>query len=195
MRKLVVTEFLTLDGVMQGPGDVDEDRSGGFGSGGWQRPYFDDSMMDVAARGMEVNGGYLFGRKTYEIFARYWTNQPDSDPFARSLNGLPKAIVSTTLREPLDWRNSTLIRDDVAGSVRKLKEQPGGETITVLGSGELVQTLIEHDLVDRYTLMIHPLSLGEGKRLFRASGPPFRLRLVDSQSSGTGVLILTFEPR
>jgi dihydrofolate reductase len=194
MRRLVVTEFLTLDGVMQGPGDRGEDTSGGFRSGGWQMPYNDETMMTVASEGMAINGGYLFGRRTYEIFSAYWPKQPDSEPFAASLNHQPKAIVSRTLREPLEWENSTLIRDDVPGAIRALKEDGGGEAITVLGSGELVQSLIEHDLVDEFLLMIHPLSLGEGKRLFRDSTSPVRLRLVESRTTGTGVLIARYQP-
>src|SRR5262245_28206029 len=193
MRRLVVTEFVTLDGVMQGPGSANEDTSGGFRAGGWQRAYFDDAMMAVAAKGMAANGGYLFGRRTYEIFNAHWPNQPDSDPFAASLNHQPKAIVSTTLDEPLEWENSTLISDDVPAAVRRLKEASGGETITVLGSGELVQTLIEHDLIDELVLMIHPLSLGEGKRLFRDSTSPIRLRLVESSTTSTGVVIARYE--
>jgi dihydrofolate reductase len=193
MRRLVVTEFLTLDGVMQGPGSETEDTSGGFKAGGWQRPYFDESMMAAASEGMAANGGYLFGRRTYEIFKAHWPSQPDADPFAASLNHQPKAVVSRTLREPLDWENSTLIGDDVPAEVRRLKEASGGDTISVLGSGDLVQTLIEQDLVDEFLLLIHPLSLGEGKRLFRDSTAPSRLRLVESRTTGTGVLIARYE--
>ncbi len=193
MPKIVVSEFLTLDGVMQAPGDPNEDRSGGFETGGWQLAYFDDifgsTMMDAFA----ATGGMLIGRLTYEIFARYWPNQPADGPLAAQMNGLDKYVVSTTLTEPLAWQNSTLIKSDIPGEVARLKEKPGKE-IQVIGSGELVQTLIEHDLVDAYRLMVHPLVLGKGKRLFREGTTPVRLRLVDSKPTTTGVLILTFEP-
>ncbi len=193
MRRIVVSEFLTLDGVMQAPGDPNEDRSGGFEHGGWQLAYFDDifgsTMMDAFA----ATGGLLLGRRTYENFASHWPKQPADDPLAGTMNGLQKYVVSTSLTEPLAWQNSTLIKTDVAAEVAKLKEGSGKE-IQVIGSGELVQALIEHDLVDAYRLMVHPLVLGKGKRLFREGTTPVRLRLVDSKPTTTGVLILTFEP-
>jgi dihydrofolate reductase len=191
--KIVVSEFLTLDGVMQAPGDPNEDRSGGFEYGGWQLAYFDDifgsTMMDAFA----ATGGMLLGRLTYENFAAFWPTQPADDPLAGTMNGLDKYVVSTTLKEPLAWQNSTLINGDVAAAVAALKERPGKE-LQVIGSGELVQTLIRHDLVDAYRLMIHPLVLGKGKRLFRDGTTMSKLRLVDSKATTTGVLILTYEP-
>ena len=193
MRKLIVSEFLTLDGVMQAPGNPDEDRSGGFDRGGWQLDYFDDVFGRVVMEGLAATGGLLLGRKTYEIFAAHWPNQPAEDPLASTLNELPKYVVSTTLEEPLAWQNSMLIRGDVPADISRLKEQ-AGKDIQVIGSGELVQTLIRHDFVDEYRLMIHPLVLGSGKRLFREGGSPSRLRLLDSKTSGTGVLILTYAP-
>ena len=193
MRKLVVNEFVSLDGVMQAPGSPDEDRSGGFEHGGWQMPYFDEVQMNVVSEGMAATGAYLFGRKTYDIFAAYWPHQPAGNPFADTLNGLPKYVVSTTLSEPLGWQNSTLIRGDVAAEVAKLKQQPGKD-IAVLGSGELVQTLVRHDLVDEYWLMICPLVLGSGKRLFRDADARTRLRLVDSKTTTTGAVMLTYQP-
>jgi dihydrofolate reductase len=193
MRRIVVSEFLTLDGVMQAPGDANEDRSGGFDQGGWQLAYFDDifgsTMMDAFA----ATGGLLLGRRTYENFAAHWPRQPADDPLAEMMNGLQKYVVSTTLAEPLAWQNSTLIKDDVAGEVTKLK-QGSGKEIQVIGSGELVQALIRDDLVDAYRLMIHPLVLGTGKRLFREGTRPTNLRLVDTKPTTTGVLILTYEP-
>jgi dihydrofolate reductase len=191
--KLIVNEFLSLDGVMQAPGAPDEDRTGGFAHGGWQRPYFDDVFAEIAFEGMKETGGYLFGRRTYEIMAAHWPNQPDGEPFAASLNGLPKYVASTTLTEPLEWRNSTLLQGDVAKAVAEIKEQPGGNLV-VLGSGELVQTLMENDLVDRYGIMINPIVLGSGKRLFHEGSAKRPLRLVDSKTSSTGVLIATYEP-
>lgn len=193
MRKVIVNEFLSLDGVMQAPGDPDEDRSGGFAHGGWQMPYFDDVFAGIAFEAMKETGGYLFGRRTYEIMAAYWPSQPDDAPFAASLNGLPKYVASTTLSEPLEWQNSTLLHGDVAKAIAELKEQPG-KNLVVLGSGELVQTLMENDLVDEYGLMINPIVLGSGKRLFRDGSAKRPFRLVDSKTSSTGVLIATYVP-
>jgi dihydrofolate reductase len=193
VRRIVVSEFLTLDGVMQAPGDPNEDRSGGFDHGGWQLAYFDDifgsTMMDAFA----ATGGMLLGRLTYENFAAFWPKQPADDPLAATMNGLDKYVVSTTLTEPLAWENSTLIKVDVPGEIAKLRNGSGKE-IQVIGSGGLVQTLIDHDLVDAYRLMIHPLVLGTGKRLFREGTALTKLRLVESKPTSTGVLILTYEP-
>ena len=193
MPKLVVSEFLTLDGVMQGPGDPNEDRSGGFEQGGWQLPFFDDLFGRTIIDGFANSSGLLLGRRTYEIFAAYWPNQSADDPLAGTMNRLPKYVVSTTLREPLLWQNSTLINASVEHEIAKLKDQPGKE-IQVIGSGELVQTLARHDLVDEYRLMIHPIVLGHGKRLFREGGTPVHLRLVDTKPTTTGVLLLTYVP-
>jgi dihydrofolate reductase len=193
MRKLIVQEFVSLDGVMQAPGDPDEDRSGGFTHGGWQMRYFDDDFARVAAEGIAETGGYLFGRRTYEIMAAYWPSQPDDNPFAATLNGLPKYVASTTLSEPLAWQNSTLLHGDVAKAVAELKEQPG-KNLVVLGSGELVQTLTENDLVDEFGIMINPIVLGSGKRLFRDGTAMRPLRLVRSLTTSTGVLVATYEP-
>jgi dihydrofolate reductase len=193
MRKVIVTEFLSLDGVMQAPGDPDEDRSGGFPHGGWQMRYFDDVFAEMAFESMKETGGFLFGRRTYEIMAAFWPSQPDDDPFAATLNGLPKYVASTTLSEPLEWRNSTLLQGDVAKAVAELKQQPGGNLV-VLGSGELVQTLMENDLVDQFALSINPIVVGSGKRLFRDGSPKRPLKLVESTTSSTGVLIATYEP-
>jgi len=193
MRRIVVSEFLTLDGVMQAPGDPNEDRSGGFDKGGWQLAYFDDIFGGVLMDAFAATGGMLLGRRTYDIFAAHWPKQPADDPFAATMNGMEKCVVSTTLTEPLAWQNSTLIKGDVAGEVAKLKNGSGKE-IQVIGSGELVQDLIRHDLVDSYRLMIHPLVLGIGKRLFRDGTTLTKLRLVDSKPTSTGVLILTYEP-
>jgi len=191
MRKLIVSEFLTLDGVMQAPGDPNEDRSGGFDRGGWQLPYFDDIFGKVIMDGFAAAGGFLLGRRTYEIFAAYWPNQPAADPLAGTMNAMPKFVASTTLTEPLAWQHSTLIRGDVPGEIAKLKDQ-AGKDVQVIGSGELVQTLLAHDLADEYRRMIHPIVLGKGKRLFREAASPTRFRLVDSMPTGTGVLILTY---
>jgi len=192
MRKLVVVEFLSLDGVMQAPGGPEEDIEGGFRHGGWSMPYGDDVLGQAAAEGMAATDAQLFGRKTYEIMAAYWPHQPAEDPFARHLNGVEKYVVSTTLREA-DWQKTTIIDGDVAEQVTKLKEQPG-KNISVLGSGELVQTLIANDLVDEYSLTVYPIVLGSGKKLFRESDQTRKLKLVDSRPTTTGGLMLTYRP-
>ena len=193
MRKLIVNEFVGLDGVMQSPGSPDEDREGGFAHGGWQIPYFDQVFGEVAAEGIAAAGAYLFGRNTYQIMAAFWPTQPDDDMFAATLHGLPKYVASTTLSEPLEWQNATLLQGDVAKAVAELKEQDGGN-IVVLGSGELVQTLIENDLVDEFGLAIAPIVLGSGKRLFKDGSPRRLLQLIRSTTSSTGVVIASFEP-
>jgi len=193
MRKVIVSEFLTLDGVMQAPGLPDEDRSGGFEHGGWQMPLMDEDAGSVITQGLAATGGLLLGRVTYEIFAGYWPNAPADDPIAQTINRLPKYVVSTTLRAPLPWDNSRLINGDVADQVARLKAEPG-QDLRVIGSGQLVQTLMAHDLVDRYELLIYRVVLGSGKRLFRDGSPRTSLRLVDSQTSKTGALFVTYEP-
>jgi len=192
MSKLVVAEFVSLDGVMQAPGDAGEDREGGFEYGGWQMPYNDDVAGQRIGASMAQTGSFLFGRKTYEIFARYWPTQPDDNPFAKILNGLPKYVASTTLTEPLGWEGSTLLQGDVAKAVAELKDGEGGN-IVVLGSGGLVQTLYENDLVDEYALMITPIVLGGGKKLFREL-PMKALTLADSVTTSTGVVMATYVP-
>jgi dihydrofolate reductase len=193
MGKVIVGTFLTLDGVMQAPGAPDEDRSGGFEHGGWQMPYFDEAAGAAIFEGMASSEGFLMGRKTYEIMAPYWPSQPGDDPFAAHMNNLAKYVVSTTLEEPLEWNNSTLIKGDVETEVPKLKQQ-SEKDLQVIGSGELAHSLMEHDLVDEYQLMVHPVVLGSGKRLFKEGGTRIPLRLIDSKTSGTGVLILTYQP-
>jgi dihydrofolate reductase len=193
MRKIIVSEFLTLDGVMQAPGNKDEDRSGGFDQGGWQLGYFDDALGNAVMGGLAETGGFLLGRKTYEIFAAHWPKQPAEDPLAGTFNNMPKFVVSNTLKEPLAWQNSTLIRGDVAGELAKLKSG-SGKDIQVIGSGQLVDMLARHDLVDEYRLMIHPIVMGSGKRLFRDEGSRTRLRLVNANPTSTGVLIVTYMP-
>jgi dihydrofolate reductase len=189
MREISVTEHVTLDGVMQAPGRPDEDRRGGFEHGGWAIPNNDEVMARVMGEGMARGGPLLFGRRTYEDFYGFWPHQKDN-PFTDVLNDVEKFVASRRLTEPLPWNNSTLLRGDAADAVKELKEQPG-EDIGVLGSGELVQSLIRHQLVDEYLLMIHPLVLGSGRRLF-PEGVHSSLRLVDSVTTTTGVLIATY---
>ena len=192
MSKLVVAEFVSLDGVMQAPGGEDEDREGGFEHGGWEMSYNDDVSGERIGASMAQTGSFLLGRKTYEIFAGYWPTQPDDDPFAKILNGLPKYVASTTLAEPLAWQHASLLQGDVANAVAELKQGEGGN-IVVLGSGGLVQTLYENDLVDEYALMIIPLVLGGGKKLFRDL-PKRPLKLTDSVTTSTGVVMATYVP-
>jgi dihydrofolate reductase len=189
---LRVIEFLSLDGVMQAPGAPDEDTEGGFQHGGWQRPYFDEVLGATAAEGMAETDAYLFGRKTYEKMAAYWPTAPEDDPYGRHMNSTPKYVASRTLRD-VEWQNSTLIKGDVAEEVASLKEQPR-KNIAVLGSGELVQTLLEHDLVDEFFLAVYPIVLGSGKRLFREADQVRKLSLVDSKPTSTGGVILTYRP-
>jgi dihydrofolate reductase len=192
MRKLVVSEFLTLDGVMQAPGGADEDRRGGFEHGGWQTSSMDEEEGASIDEGLASAGGLLLGRVTYEIFAGYWPSS-DEEPIAGILNAMPKYVASTTLQEPLGWNNSNLIKGDVADGVATLKEELGKD-LRVIGSGQLAQTLMERDLVDEYHLMIHPVVLGSGQRLFREGGRKVPLRLVNSTTTGTGVQIATYVP-
>jgi dihydrofolate reductase len=189
---LRVIEFLSLDGVMQAPGAPDEDTEGGFQHGGWQRPYFDEVLGATAAEGMAETDAYLFGRKTYEKMAAYWPTAPEDDPYGRHMNSTPKYVASRTLRD-VEWQNSTLIKGDVAEEVARLKEQPR-KNIAVLGSGDLVQTLLEHDLVDEIFLAVYPIVLGSGKRLFREADQVRKLSLVDSKPTSTGGVILTYRP-
>lgn len=191
MRKLSVFDSLTLDGVMQAPGRPDEDRRGGFDHGGWALPYMDEVMGRVAARGMDSPGSLLFGRRTYEDFYSFWPHQT-GNPFTEVLDSTRKYVASTTLREPLPWRNSELLAGDAADAVAALKEQPGDD-LTVLGSGELVRSLMRRDLIDELVLQIHPLVLGSGRRLF-PENVHVALRLADSVTTTTGVIIATYRP-
>jgi dihydrofolate reductase len=195
MRRLIVNEFMSLDGVTQAPGAADEDTSGGFKHGGWNLRYMADQVAQRWALGGIVEaGGFLLGRRTYEIFAAYWPNAPeDEQVIAEPLNTKPKYVASTTLGEPLGWQNATLLRGDLADAVAALK-QGDGDDIHVIGSTQLVQTLTEHDLVDEFRIMIDPLLLGGGRRIFRDDGTLRPLRLVDSQVTTTGAILTTYAP-
>ena len=178
---------------MQAPGGPDEDRDGGFEHGGWQMQYFDEVYGDIVFEGISTSDALLLGRKTYEIFAAYWptaTDEEVSADFADVMNSIDKYVASRTL-DAVEWQNSTLLEGDVAEAVAELKQQ-SGQDIRVIGSGELVQTLMEHHLVDEYQLMIHPLVLGGGKRLFRDGSEKIDLHLVDTKTTGTGVVMLHY---
>jgi dihydrofolate reductase len=188
MRKITIVNNLTLDGVMQAPGRPDEDVRGGFEHGGWAIPYSDSVMAGEMAKGMGRTE-LLLGRRTYEDFFSFWQ---EDNPFTEVLDNTQKYVASTTLSEPLPWRNSTLLARDAAQAVARLKEQPG-QDIVVLGSGELIQSLMRHNLVDEFVLLIHPLVLGSGQRLFRDGAPATPLRLVNSVMTTTGVIIATYQ--
>jgi dihydrofolate reductase len=190
VSRLVVTEHVTLDGVMQAPGRADEDTRGGFTLGGWAMPANDHVMGQKMGEAMAQGGPLLLGRRTYEDFYGFWPKQRDN-PYTDVLNRVPKHVVSRTLVEPLPWENSTRLDGDVRDAVVELKAHTEKD-IGVLGSGELVQTLIRHGLVDRYVLLIHPLVLGSGRRLF-PDGVFASLRLADAVTTTTGVLIATYE--
>jgi dihydrofolate reductase len=192
--RLTLHTFLTLDGVLQAPGGPDEDRDGGFPYGGWSFPYGDQDFGTAVSGWFDHASAFLLGRKTYEIFASHWPRVTDpGDPIASKLNALPKYVASATLTSA-DWRNTTLIGSgDLAAEVAKLKEQPGNE-LQIHGSGGLAQTLIEHDLIDEYRLLIFPVHLGSGKKLFRDGAKAAALRLTHSSTTSTGVIIATYEP-
>jgi dihydrofolate reductase len=192
MAEITVVNHVTLDGVMQAPGRADEDTRGGFEHGGWAIPNNDEVMGRVMGERMAGEGALLLGRRTYEDFYGYWPKQTDN-PFTEALNRTRKYVASTTLSEPLEWENSTLLRGDAADAVAELKEQ-SDQDLGILGSGELIRSLRRDDLIDRYLLMIHPLVLGSGRRLFE-DGPLASLRLVDSVTTTTGVVIATYERR
>jgi dihydrofolate reductase len=192
MSRVVVINHVTLDGVMQAPGRADEDTRDGFVHGGWS-PSFGDEVMGAAMRArMAESGGLLLGRRTYEDLLGYWNTQ--DSPFKDALNDALKYVASTTLREPLPWPNSTVLTGDTADAVAELKGAEGKD-LHVMGSGELIQTLMRQDLIDEYMLLIHPLVLGTGRRLFPDGCPPSSLRLVDdATTTTTGVVIATYQP-
>ena len=188
MRELIVNTFVTLDGVMQAPGGPEEDPSGGFDHGGWSFGYWDEQMQGVMGDAMSKPFDLVLGRKTYEIFAAHWPHT--DDPGADVLNNATKHVASTTLTE-LDWQNSKLIEGDVPDGIRALKEQDGPE-LQVHGSANLIQTLLEHGLVDQFNVWTFPLVLGRGKRLFDGGTVPEGMELTSSQTSSTGVIVATY---
>ena len=192
MRKLVAGTFVTLDGVLQAPGGPDEDREGGFRHGGWLVPYFDDTFLEIMTEWTRSAGAFLLGRKTYDIFAGSWPNATDpADEIATALNTRPKYVASRTPRD-LTWNPSTQLEGDVAAAVARLKAQDGGE-IQVHGSGNLLQTLLAHDLVDTLRIWQFPVVVGTGKRLFGEGTVPRRFRLVETRLNTTGAVLHVYE--
>lgn len=191
MGKVIVANHITLDGVMQSPARPDEDTRGGFTRGGWARPTSDPEFPRLMGKGMGQVGGYLFGRRTYEDFYTVWGNRSDNF-FSEAFNSTPKYVASTVLQEPLPWRSSTLLAGDTGDAVTQLKEQSEGNLI-IFGSGELIRSLMRRDLVDRFVLLIHPLILGSGRRLFADNGVYAGLRLVEAVPTTSGVIVATYD--
>ena len=190
MRKVTVVNNVTLDGVMQAPGRPDEDTRDGFKYGGWAAEYNDEVKGKTMAQGMSRGGDLLFGRRTYEDFFKVWPGRKDN-PFTAVLDNMQKYVASTTLREPLPWKNSTLLKGDAADAVAELKSSDGGD-LTILGSGVLVQSLMRRNLVDQLTLLIHPLTFGAGRRLFANDGSMARFRLDQHVVTTKSVIIATY---
>jgi dihydrofolate reductase len=188
--RIVVINHVTLDGIMQGPGRREEDTRDVFTHGGWATPNTDDVILQAWGARFTASSGFLLGRRTYEDVLAYWNTQ--DSPFRGALNNAPKYVVSNTLTEPLPWPNSTLLSGDIPNAVAKLKETPGKD-LHIMGSGGLIQTLGPLGLIDEYMLSIHPLVLGSGRRLF-PNGMFAALRLVDSVTTTTGVVIATYRP-
>jgi len=191
MRKLIVAEFITLDGVIQAPGGANEDTDGGFRHGGWTAPYWHDEIGNHFFQAMAQADTLLLGRKTWQIHGGAFEPMPAGDPFGDVMNGFHKYVVSTTLKSAAGWRNSTLIRGNAVEEVRQLKDQPG-KNILLDGSSVLVHSLAENDLVDEYGLHVYPLVLGSGKRLF-PEGKRINLKLIESKALPTGVLFQQYQ--
>jgi dihydrofolate reductase len=195
MRKVIANEFISLDGVAQAPGATDEDTSGGFAHGGWHMAFMEDApTQQWVLRSIVEAGGFLLGRRTYEIFAAYWPNASgEQQVVAEPLNTKPKHVVSSTLKEPLEWENSTLVQGDLPGAVTALKREDGGD-LHVIGSTELVRSLLKHGLVDEFRIMIDPVILGGGKRIFSEDGELRPFRLTDGQVTSKGAILATYVP-
>jgi dihydrofolate reductase len=190
--KLAATEFVTLDGVYQGPGGPDEDRRGGFVRGGWQAPFADEETGRFITAVYERMDALLLGRVTWDIWASYWPHHDGGDPVSHGINVLPKYVPSTTLKDPT-WQNTHVIDGDVEAAVRELKAKPGRDLL-LQGSGGLLRWLLERDLVDELNLLIYPVVLGDGLRLFPEKGQTHRLKLIESRTTPTGVMIQTYRP-
>lgn len=194
MSKLTVICNVTMDGVMQAPGAPDEDPRGGFQHGGWAAPYSSDAMGRLLSSGTTTSGAMLFGRTTYTRFADFWPKQPDN-PFTEALNKTQKFVASTTLTDPLPWANSSVLAGDAVDSVRQLKAERPEQDLVVLGSGVLIRSLLPAGLIDEFNLLIHPLLLGSGQRLFADNGTAADFELINSVGTTTGVIIGTYRPK
>jgi dihydrofolate reductase len=195
MRKMIVNEFLSLDGGAQAPGGAEEDTDGGFANGGWHMQYMEDEpTQQWVLKSIDEAGGFLLGRRTYEIFAAFWPNAPEEEQVvAEPLNSKPKYVVSATLAGSLEWENSTLLEGEIPDAVAALKQEDGGD-LHVIGSTQLVRTLIEHGLVDELRLMIDPVAVGGGKRIFPDDGELRSWRLVDGRITTLGAILATYAP-
>ena len=195
MRRVIVNEFLSLDGGAQAPGGAEEDTDGGFANGGWHMQYMEDEpTQQWVLKSIDEAGGFLLGRRTYEIFAAFWPNAPEEEQVvAEPLNSKPKHVVSTTLAAPLEWENSTLVEGELAEAVAALKQEDGGD-LHVIGSTQLVRALIAEGLVDELRLMIDPVAVGGGKRVFPDDGELRSWRLVDGQITSLGAILATYAP-
>ncbi|HZU77279.1 MAG TPA: dihydrofolate reductase family protein [Dehalococcoidia bacterium] len=192
MRKIIVSEFITLDGVVQAPGGAEEDTEGGFHHGGWTWPYWHDEIGAHFFEAMSQSDALLLGRKTWQIHGGAFEPMQAGDPFGDAMNNVQKYVVSRTLNDASAWRNSTLIRGNVVEEVRTLKQQPG-KNILMDGSSVLVHTLAEHNLIDEYSLFVYPLVLGSGKKLF-AEGKRVNLRLIEAKPIPSGVVLMRYAP-
>ncbi|ROQ77049.1 hypothetical protein EES39_24220 [Streptomyces sp. ADI92-24] len=194
MAKLSLITFLTLDGVMQAPGGPEEDPSGGFEYGGWQAPVMDEGLTRFVTEVFDRSAAFLLGRRTYDIFAGYWPGVTDpGNPIASRLNRYPKYVVSTTL-EKAEWEHTTVISTDVAAEVARIKERTHGGELQIYGSGVLARSLMAQGLIDEYHLLVHPVVLGRGRRLFTDGGPPTAFEVTDSRTTPNGIAINTYRP-
>jgi dihydrofolate reductase len=191
MGKIVVFNSVTLDGVMQAPGRPDEDTRGGFKYGGWATPFADPDLGKAAGESMATTGGLLFGRRTYLDFHSVWPNRKDGNPFTEVLNNTQKYVASRTIKEPLPWVNSALLKGDVPQAVAALKKQIEKDLV-ILGSGELIRSLARENLIDQYVLLFHPLVLGTGQQLFSDDGTYLSLELVETKTTSKGVVMATY---
>jgi dihydrofolate reductase len=188
MRKIIVLSFITLDGVLQAPGGPTEDTSGNFKYGGWIAPYFDEAAGEIMGKQMSIPSDFLLGRKTFEIFASYWPQRPEE---WKSINQATKFVASNTLTSH-EWNKTVFLKGDVVSEIKKLKQQEAPD-LQVHGSGNLIQTLLKHDLVDEFWLKIFPITLGSGKRLFATGTMPAAFSLIESQTTPRGVIVATFK--
>jgi dihydrofolate reductase len=192
MRKLIVDEWMTMDGVAQAPGEKNEDPTGGFQYGGWHRDYVDEAFQSWMLTNLNEADGFVLGRRTYELFAGHWPNaSKEEEPIAEPLNKTTKYVASRTLREPLEWQNSRLLHGDAAEAIAALKQEDGGD-LHVIGSTNLVRTLIDNDLVDEFRFIIDPIVVGGGKRIFEDDHKLRRMRLVDSEVTSKGSFIARY---